>query len=153
MRQTPGPMIVARAPALEVVIEAAAARGEMRRANAALAEVRRAARSADTLPMRAAVRLAEATIAVASGEHERARPLLQDAVDAFDRSEAPFESGLARLRLALCLTALGRGGQAMHEGRASLTRFGALGANAPLTGPARCSTPRAVAARRSTACR
>ncbi len=130
LRQTPGPIITGRVPALEVVIEAAAACGEMRRANAALTVLRAAARSADTLPMRAAVRLAEAAIAVATGGHERARPLLQDAVDAFDRSEAPFESALARCRLAASLTALDRCDEAVHEARAALVRFDELGATA-----------------------
>jgi LuxR family maltose regulon positive regulatory protein len=130
LRQTPSSMIVSRAPALELLIEACAARGEMRRSNAALLELKRVARAADTLLMRAAVHLAEATIAVVNGEHERARPLLQDAVDAFERSEARFESGLARLRLAHCLAALGRRDQAANEVRASLAHFGALGAAA-----------------------
>ena len=130
LRQTPASIVVSRAPALELVIEASAARGEMQRSNAALVELKRVARSADTLPMRAAVHLAEATIAVAHGQHERARPLLQDAVDELERTEAPFESAQARLRLAHCLSALGRRDEAATEGRASLARFGALGADA-----------------------
>ena len=129
VRQTPSSMLVGRAPALEVVIEAAAARGDMQRSRAALTQLKRAARSADTLPMRAAVHLAEAAIAVANGEYERARPLLQDAVDEFERSEAPFEAGHARLRLAHCLTALDRRGEAVDEVHASLAGFDALGAH------------------------
>jgi LuxR family transcriptional regulator, maltose regulon positive regulatory protein len=130
LRQTSASMVVGRAPALEVVIEASAAVGGIERSRTALTELKRVVRSADTLPLRAAVHLAEAIVAVANGEHERARPLLQDAADEFERSEAPFECVQVRLRLAHCLTALGRRDEAASEAHASLARLDALGAAA-----------------------
>jgi hypothetical protein len=52
--------------------------------------------------------LAEGILAAAGGEHERARRLLEDAVDAFERCRAPYEAAGARLELATSLMALGR---------------------------------------------
>ena len=67
-------------------------------------------------------------LAAASGDHARARPLLEDAVDTFDRSGAPFEAARARLELATTAAALGRGDVARQEAEAALDRFTALGA-------------------------
>ena len=43
-------------------------------------------------PLRAFAERAEGMLAAAQGEHERARPLLEDAVDGFEKSGAPFEA-------------------------------------------------------------
>jgi ATP/maltotriose-dependent transcriptional regulator MalT len=130
LRQVRAPMKVLRAPALEVAIASAAQLGRVRRAKATLAELEQVARLAGTEPMRAAARLAGAIVAGAAGDRERARPLLEDAVDGFERSGAPFEAALARLELAKGLIALGRGGDAAREARAALERLVALGAEA-----------------------
>ena len=72
--------------------------------------------------------LAEGVLACARGDHDRARALLEDAVDGFERSGAPFEAARARIELAACLIALGRVGVAEREATASLDRLLALGA-------------------------
>jgi LuxR family transcriptional regulator, maltose regulon positive regulatory protein len=61
-----------------------------------------------TAPLIAFTDLAAGILAAAGGDHERARPLLEDALDRFDRSSAPFESSQVRIELATSLTALGR---------------------------------------------
>lgn len=128
LRQTSEPMPLSRAPALEALIAAAAARGHVQEANGALTELKKIARAADTLPMRAAVHLAEGTIAMAAGDGERARPFLEDAVDEFERCDAPFEASQARVELSKCLIALGRHRDAALEAALALERLDSLGA-------------------------
>jgi DNA-binding NarL/FixJ family response regulator len=66
----------------------------------------------------------------ARGEHDRARTLLEDAVDRFQRSGAPFEAALARIELAASLAALGRTDPAEREVAAALECLLELGADA-----------------------
>ena len=129
LRQTPAHMIVHRAPALEALIAAAADRGEVQRAKAALTRLKKLARVVETTPLRAAVSLAEGIVAAAAGDRERARRLLEDAVDGFERSGAPFEAAEARLHLARSLTPLGRTAEAAQETQASLECLRELGAD------------------------
>ena len=67
-------------------------------------------------------------LAAAHGEHERARPLLEDAVAAFESSGAPFEAAHARAELAATLAALGRNDRAGREQAAAARALRALGA-------------------------
>jgi DNA-binding NarL/FixJ family response regulator len=65
-----------------------------------------------------------------AGDHEGARRLLEDAVDGFDQSGAPFDTARARLELARSLIALDRRTDAAKEAQSclqSLTRLGAEG--------------------------
>ena len=66
----------------------------------------------------------------AGGEHERARTLLEDAVDRFQRIGAPFEASQARIELATSLAALGRTELAEREATTALDRLLELGAEA-----------------------
>ena len=59
--------------------------------------------------------LAEGMLAASRGEHEHARPLLEDAVVALESSGAPFEAAHARAELAATLAALGRNGRADRD--------------------------------------
>jgi DNA-binding NarL/FixJ family response regulator len=129
LRQTPAHMTVHRAPALEALIAAAAHRGDVQRASAALTALKKLARVVETTPLRAAVDLAEGTIAAAAGDQERARRRLEDAVDAFERSGAPFEAAQVRLELAKSLTPLGRAAEAAQEMQTSLECLRKLGAD------------------------
>lgn len=74
--------------------------------------------------------LAAGILSAAGGEHERARQLLEDAADGFERSGAPFDAAQARLELAASLVALGRGDAATREATACLGSLTALGAEA-----------------------
>jgi DNA-binding NarL/FixJ family response regulator len=127
LRQIREPIAVQRAPALEALIAAAADGGDWPRAHAALTELSALARVVDTAPLRASVDLAQGILAAATGDQEHARRLLEDAVDGFERSGAPFETAEARLELSKSLTALGRTIEAAEEARIALERLRELG--------------------------
>lgn len=117
-----------RIPALEALIRARVAAGELDRAGAALGELREIAGRVGTAPMRASVDRAAGILAAAEGDHADARTLLEDAIDRFDRCGAPYEASIARIELASTLRALGDDGAARRETDAARARLGELGA-------------------------
>ena len=127
LRQTPSVMVMSRVPALEAVVAAATACGERQRANAALTELKALTALAGTGALRATVGFADGIVALGD-EPDRARRLLEDAVDEFERCSAPFEAAAARLELAESLSVLGRGADAVAEATAALERLVQLGA-------------------------
>lgn len=128
LRQTPVQRKLERLSALDLLVRARAAHGDLDGATAALQEVREVAHLAGTAPLRARTDRAEGVLLAARGEHERARMLLEDAVDRFQRCGAPFEAGRARLELAASLIALGRANAARREATAALESLEELGA-------------------------
>jgi LuxR family transcriptional regulator, maltose regulon positive regulatory protein len=130
LRQAPAERKLDRAPALELMVRARVARGELEEARAALRALREIERLVRTEPLRASTELAEGLVEAAGGEHERARTLFEDAVDRFQRSGAPFEAAQARIELATSLAALGRTEPAEREASAALDRLRGLGAKA-----------------------
>ncbi|HEU4494374.1 MAG TPA: LuxR C-terminal-related transcriptional regulator [Rubrobacteraceae bacterium] len=130
LRRLPADELLDRAPALELLVSARLARGELDEAASALAELRQIERLVGTLAWRASADLAEGTLEAARGNHDRARALLEDAVDHFQRSGAPFEAALAKLELATSLLALGRMDHAKREATAVLECLLELGAGA-----------------------
>jgi LuxR family transcriptional regulator, maltose regulon positive regulatory protein len=128
LRQLPSDRSLDRVPALELLVHGRAARGEVEEADSAVAALREVQRQVGTAPLRACADLAEGVLACARGDHDRARALLEDAVDCFERSGAPFEAARARLELATCLIALGRVEVAESEATGALDRLIALGA-------------------------
>jgi LuxR family transcriptional regulator, maltose regulon positive regulatory protein len=128
LRQVPAHRMLGRAPALELLVRARTARGELEQAESALAGLRDVVREVDTAPLRAGADLAEGMLAAGRGEHERARTLLEDAVDRFERSGGVFEAAEGRVELATTLLALGRADGAEREAAAALDRLFALGA-------------------------
>jgi RNA polymerase sigma factor (sigma-70 family) len=78
--------------------------------------------------LRASADLADGMLAAARNEHERARPLLEDAVDRYNGSGAPFEVAQARIALAETLAALGRADGAEREREAASRALRKLGA-------------------------
>ncbi len=119
-----------RAPVLELLVHARVARGELDEAATALAELREIERAVGMPGLRASVDLAAGVLSAAGGDHERARVLLEDAVDRHDECGAPFEGARARLELATSLLALGRSTAARAEATAALGRLAELGAHA-----------------------
>lgn len=119
-----------RCSAQEVLVAAHVARGELDEAAAALAELHDLARVAGTLPLRAAALFADGIVSAAGGDHEHARRVLEDAVDGFERSGAPFEAARARFELARSLTALHRDADAAREAQTCLEGLRRLGADA-----------------------
>lgn len=130
LRQLPVDSMLNRAPALELLVSARVARGELDDAASALATLREIERLVGTPPLRAAADLAEGMLEAARGDHDRARVLLEDAIDRFQSSGAPFETALARIELAASLAALGRTDTAEREAAAALECLLELGADA-----------------------
>jgi LuxR family transcriptional regulator, maltose regulon positive regulatory protein len=128
LRQLPPDRGLARAPALQLLALARTARGELEEAAAAVHALRGLEDVVGTAALGACGDLAEGMLACAAGEHERARPLLEDAADCFQRCGAPFEASLARLELATCLMALGRGEAAEREAASVVEHLVELGA-------------------------
>jgi DNA-binding NarL/FixJ family response regulator len=127
LRRLPEGAVLARAPVLVLLVQARAACGELEAAADALGRLR-------GLPaLRASADLAAGVLAAAAGDHERARPLLEDAADGF--SGLPYERACARRELAATLAALGRPEPAAAEANAAAAALRELGAGAdPLPG-------------------
>jgi len=130
LRQVPAHRRLERAPALELLVCARIARGDLDEASTAVEELREVERLAGSRPLRAFTDVAEGMLAAAAGDHERARALLEDGVDRFERSGAPFEAARARIELATSLVALGRSEVARQEASAAVDRLRELGADA-----------------------
>ena len=117
-------------PGARVLARARTARGELDEAGSAVAELREAERLVGTAPLRACADLAEGALAAAAADHDRARTHLEDAVDGFEASGAPFEAACARIELATSLAALGRSQPAAEEAATALASLLELGAGA-----------------------
>jgi LuxR family maltose regulon positive regulatory protein len=130
LRQLPEEGKLDRAPTLELLVRARVARGELEEAATALATLRDIERLVGTAPLRACTDLAEGVLAAAGGDHDRARPLLEDALDCFQRAGAPFEASQVRIELAMSLAALGRTDEAEREAVTARDRLVELGADA-----------------------
>jgi DNA-binding NarL/FixJ family response regulator len=72
--------------------------------------------------------IADALLAASGGDPQTARAHLEDAVDLYKESGAPFETGRARLELARVLGALGRSDAALDEVRLAIRDLEPLGA-------------------------
>jgi RNA polymerase sigma factor (sigma-70 family) len=128
LRQIPAHRELDRVPALELLVHARVARGELDEAGAAMDDLRDVARVVGTVPLLACADRADGMLAAAGGAHERARTLLEDAVDRFERSGAPFEAARTRIELATSLLALGRIDAGEREAAAALDSLAELGA-------------------------
>jgi LuxR family maltose regulon positive regulatory protein len=115
-------------PGLELLVRARTARGELEEAGSALQALRELERMVGTEPIRGAVKVAEGLLAAASGDHDRARRLLEDAIDRFERSGGRFEAAQSRIELVTTLLALGRAADAEREGEAAVNQLRDLGA-------------------------
>jgi DNA-binding NarL/FixJ family response regulator len=129
LRQIPAERKLDRVPALDLLVRARVARGELVEAASALEALRDVALLVGTPLLRAHADLAEGMLAAAAGDHVRGRQLLEDAVDCFQRCAAPFETAQARIELATTMLALGRPDDAVQEAGAALDRLRALGAD------------------------
>lgn len=117
-----------RAAWLEVLAHAAAALGDDAAATSATDELRSTAAVVGTDALVAAACLAEGVVAAARGDHESARHRLEDAVELYHRSDAPFETARSRIWLAGSLQAVGRSEAAVEEARRAARALAALGA-------------------------
>ena len=118
LRKMPSRNRTERAAALELLIRARTASGraaDLQGARAALAELASIAAEAQTAALRASASLAAGLIAFAEDDLSAARRHLEDAVDLFETSAAPFETSCARVDLASVLEKLGRTDAAIVE--------------------------------------
>jgi LuxR family maltose regulon positive regulatory protein len=117
-----------RAHGLELLVQARAALGDSDAASAALAELDELVARIDADLFRAGAAFARGVAAAAAGELARARRLLQDAVDLYERGHLPYEAAEARLALAETLALEGRPAHAVEEASRAADAFAAMGA-------------------------
>ena len=115
LRRVPSHNRTDRFVALDLLVRALAGAGQVDAAKTALAEVNAIAAIVATKPLRAAASLGAGYVALADGHADAARRHLEDAVDLFVQSGAPFEVARARIELARALGALGRMDAARDE--------------------------------------
>ncbi|HYM22039.1 MAG TPA: LuxR C-terminal-related transcriptional regulator [Vicinamibacterales bacterium] len=115
-----------RAAALDLLVRAMTGTGDRDGAATALAELTGIATLVATAPLRAAASFAAGVVALGDGKADAARQHLEDAVDLFLESGAPFELARARVELAKALAALGRVDAAGDEGRRAMDLFSEL---------------------------
>jgi ATP/maltotriose-dependent transcriptional regulator MalT len=120
----------ARAPGLEALALARAARGDHESAGTVLAELQTIADDVGTQPLRATALAVQGVIARAAGDLETARRSLEDAVALFQRAGVPYEGARARLALARVLIAAGQRQAGLGEAAAARACFEELGADA-----------------------
>jgi DNA-binding NarL/FixJ family response regulator len=133
LRQVPVHRRLDRGPALELLARARIAHGDLGGAASRLEELRELARLVGTAPLRSFADRVEGMLAAAAGDHDRARTLLEDAVDGFERSSAPFDAAQTRVELATSLVALGRTETAASEAAEAVVALTELGADAEAT--------------------
>jgi LuxR family transcriptional regulator, maltose regulon positive regulatory protein len=107
-----------RVVALDLLVRTLAATGDANGAKTALAELQAIATVVGTVPLRAAASLAAGYVALgpaSGGRADDARRHLEDAVDLFLQSGAPYELARARIELARALGRLGRIEAALEE--------------------------------------
>ncbi len=132
LRRLPPQNRTERAAALEVMVRACLEDGRASEAAAAVTELAAIASEAGTGPLRALASLSAGMVAARTSNLQAARTHLEDAVDLFVASRAPFETGRARIELAAVLAALGRGEAAANEARRAVEELAALGATLEL---------------------
>ena len=128
LRQLPAGRTLGTAPALRLLVRARVARGELDEAAVGAGVAPRGRAAVGTPLLQAQADVADGLLAGAGGDHERARRLLEDAVDSFQRAGAPFDAAQARTDLATTMLALGRADAAEQEASAALEQLRELGA-------------------------
>ncbi len=121
-----------RVVALDLLVRALAGAGDVPGAKTALAELNAIAVLVATKPLMAAASLAAGYVALAEGHADDSRRHLEDAVDLFLQSGAPFEVARARIELARALAALGRTEAARDEAKRAIDLLAELRAELEL---------------------
>jgi len=129
LRHVPVPNRTERAAGLDLSVRALTGLADWDGAKTALAELSSIATLVATAPLRAAASFAAGYVALGEGEPDAARQHLEDAVDLFLQSGAPFEVARARTELARALAALERIDAAAEEFRKAIALFAELKAS------------------------
>jgi ATP/maltotriose-dependent transcriptional regulator MalT len=119
---------IERVPALELLARARAALADFDSAHAALTELADIVDRLGTPYLRGRARLVAGEVDELRGHHEHARRNLEDALDLFAESAAPYEAALSRLALSRTLAALDRADAAAAEAELARAAFAKLGA-------------------------
>jgi LuxR family maltose regulon positive regulatory protein len=122
-----------RASGLEVAVRARTERKDWPGAKAALDELASIAATVATVPLCGAASFAAGYLAMGQGKSDEARHCYEDACDMYSRSEAPYETGRARIQLARALGALGRVDAAVEQLRLAKELLSGLKADLELT--------------------
>jgi LuxR family maltose regulon positive regulatory protein len=117
-----------RAAGLELLVRAHCSLGNIGEAEESLRELRLAAATVSTAPMRAAVRFADGLVA-APHEPATAKRCFEDAIEGWSGSGAPFEAADARIELGRVLFRLGRRAAAIEQANAAGEALCAIGAS------------------------
>jgi DNA-binding NarL/FixJ family response regulator len=120
LRRLPAHNRTDRSTGLELIVRAQSAEGDLAGARTALAELTAIASLMMTRPLRGMASRAAGWAALAAGQPEEARRHLEDAVDHFLQSGAPFELASARLGLARALAESRRIEEAAAEAQRAL---------------------------------
>src|SRR5262249_55301396 len=120
LRHVPTQNRTDRASGLDLLVRAATGLSDWDTAKTALAELAGIATLLATIPLRAAADFSAGVVALGEGKPDAARRWLEDAVDLFLQSGAPFETARARIELARALAALGRPDAAAEEARRAI---------------------------------
>jgi LuxR family maltose regulon positive regulatory protein len=108
LRQCDGHQVVLRANALEILVRAEILAGRTERAGASLDELSALAAQVGRALVVGPSLVARAAFDEQRGDIESARFALADAVEIFERGEAPYETAMARIELARVLVSAGR---------------------------------------------
>lgn len=119
-----------RLAALHVLARARIASGRMDDAASAVEALVDIAEAADTTALRARAAFARGVLAVATGDPERAKSLLEDALDGFEPCGGRFDAACTRIELAKVLISMGRPEEGRREAREAHECLRELGAGA-----------------------
>ena len=133
LRRVPTQNRTDRAGGLELLVRALVAAADRDGATTALAELSAIATLVGTVPLRASASLAAGCVAAGHGDADAARRHLEDAVDLYLQSGAPYELARARLELARTLGALGRNAAAVEEAQRAIDLLAELKAELELS--------------------
>lgn len=133
LRHLPIPNRTDRASGLEVALRARTECKDWPGAKAALDELASIAATVATVPLRGAASFSAGYLAIGQGRADEARHCFEDACDLYSRSEAPYETGRARIQLARALGALGRVDAAVEQIRVAKELLSGLKADLELT--------------------
>jgi DNA-binding CsgD family transcriptional regulator len=128
LRQVPGKEKTRKIAGLELLIRIYVAQEKINDVIPVLNELKEIASEINTPPLHASVKSAEGILEKASGKYDTARQLFEDAIDLFDKINAPFEAACIRLELAEVLIILCRFHLAESELNNASKTFQTLGA-------------------------
>jgi LuxR family maltose regulon positive regulatory protein len=132
LRHVPAQNRTDRASGLDLLVRALTGLGECNRAKVPLAELSSIAALVASIPLRASASFASGYVALGEGKPDAARQHLEDAVDLFLQSGAPFEVARARIELARALGELRRVDAAVEEARRAIDLLSELKAELEL---------------------